>query len=97
MPKVLRPLKSGGFSYCSSPEDKVGQGRCQHLPGIVFKQKTTDNGCTCVEIDSIDNNTTNIPKSMMKKDELDTYTKQIAVELDDEKKKRIIDFFNKKF
>lgn len=28
---VLRPTKNGGFSFCSSPENLVGKGRCNHI------------------------------------------------------------------
>jgi len=32
MQKVLRPLKDGsGCSLCSSPDEKVGHGRCRHV------------------------------------------------------------------
>lgn len=29
--RVMRPSKNGGISPCSSPEDKVGKGRCHHI------------------------------------------------------------------
>lgn len=31
--KYIRPNIYGGFSECSSPDDKVGYGRCRHMLG----------------------------------------------------------------
>lgn len=96
MPRVLRPLKNGGFSYCSSPDHLVGKGRCNHLPGISYKQTKNEDGFDCVEISSLDDSDqTNIPKSLVKEDDLNEYVRNLDSQLEAEKKKKIIEFFNK--
>lgn len=34
---ILRERKDGGISECSSPDDKVGKGRCCHVAGSTTK------------------------------------------------------------
>lgn len=32
--KKMRPLRTGGYSMCSCPDELVGKGRCRHVLGI---------------------------------------------------------------
>lgn len=32
--KKMRPLRTGGYSMCSCPDELVGKGRCKHVLGI---------------------------------------------------------------
>lgn len=41
MVRYLRPSVNGGISECRSPDEKVGYGRCHHVPGS--DQQTTIN------------------------------------------------------
>lgn len=92
MARVLRLLKSGGCSYCSSPENMVGKGRCNHIPGICFNQKQ-ENGMTFVEITSLDGSKDGIPEARVDTTKLDSYVQDLDKALSDEKKKKIIGFF----
>jgi hypothetical protein len=33
--KILRQTKNGNLSLCSSPNDKIGKGRCNHVIGDI--------------------------------------------------------------
>ena len=90
--KVLRLLKTGGYSYCSSPEELVGKGRCNHIPGMCFHQKQV-NGLTCVEVSSFDGSDKDLPEAIVDAEKLNAYVINLDNELSKEKKKKILNFF----
>ena len=91
--KTLRLLKTGGCSYCSSPEHLVGKGRCNHIPGLCFKQKQ-EKGMIFVEISSLDGSSEGLPNAKVDTEKLDTYVQDLDKALSNEKKNKIIDFFS---
>lgn len=92
MARVLRPLITGGCSYCSSPDHLVGKGRCRHTLGMNFKTERV-NGMTVVEIASIDGSEKDVPEIKVERAKLDKYVQDLNKELAKETKKKLLAFF----
>lgn len=79
---VIRPLKSGGYSICRSPEELVGKGRCKHKLGISFKLKD-DGSMVC-----------NVGEEETKDEkQINNYLKSLGDTISEEKKEKILMFF----
>lgn len=83
---VIRPLKTGGFSICYSPEDRVGLGRCRHIRNSMSLTIDVDNGTKmcCIGSEVIKNTD---------KDKVRNYLESLA-SVPEETKNKIIDFFD---
>lgn len=60
--KLIRPLKDGGMSECSCPDDLVGTRRCQHIfteEGKGIGISKVDRGLYEVEVEDSGNLTIN--------------------------------------
>lgn len=91
---VLRPLKSGGFSYCKSPEHLVGKGRCNHLPGMAFNMSKSESGLSVVEVQSVDFDSNMKPgEYKVEEKELNDFVLNLDKELSRKKKEDILNFF----
>lgn len=91
---VLRPLKSGGFSYCKSPEHLVGKGRCNHLPGMAFNMARSESGLSVVEVQSVDfDNNVKPGEYKVEEKKLNDFVMKLDKELSKKKKDSILKYF----
>lgn len=84
--KKMRPLKTGGWSLCSCPDELVGKGRCRHMLGvaqIVFDDEADKMKLVNVEGMDISGNSKAIQDCLDK-----------IPEIDEEKKIKLLDYFN---
>ena len=83
--KKMRPLKTGGFSLCSCPDDLVGKGRCRHVLGFASIVWDYDN----LKMVDMDGN-----EIGSKKEDLVNYLSASCNEISEDKKQKILEYFN---
>ncbi len=78
---VIRPLKTGGYSLCTSPDNLVGKGRCKHILAESLKFDGDNDDTRFISIGD---------NKVEDEEEVNKYIANIGSDLSDDKRKRIL-------
>lgn len=87
----IRERKDGGFSFCSSPDDMVGKGRCIHIPDGQVAANSVDLVSRGLYLSEVDNGS----KEEDFKETMVTFFQSLG-SISKEKEKRIISILSAK-